>query len=202
MSNQANVASVESLETFRLAVMEFRAVAQRGLSDINHDVSRLQQWVAEEQPMVWRTRLRKLQAAVDNARSDLERARIGRPNDSAHMLFEQRKSLDRARARQREAEERLELLKKWARRLDHQAMLMRSGLQPLSTMLEADMDLLVARLGILIKHLDSYLQLPAPPTDFDAWAHEIGEEASLARTGEVVEPSPEEPESTDEEEPS
>ncbi|MCH2153528.1 MAG: hypothetical protein MK089_09340 [Phycisphaerales bacterium] len=198
MSKQANVASIESLEIFRKAVLEFRAVAQRGLSGINHDVSRLQHWVGSEQPMIWRARLRKLQAAVDNARSDLERARISRPDDSAHMLFEQRKALDRARAKQREAEERLEMLNKWARRLDHQAMIMRSGLQPLSTMLDADMDLLVARLGILIKHLDSYLRLPAPPTDFDAWARDVEEDPSLARSGESTETPTEEPEREEE----
>ena len=191
MSNQANVTSVESLEIFRKAVLEFRSMAQRGLSGVNHDVSRLQQWVGEEQPMVWRARLRELQAAVDNARSDLERARISSSKGSANLLFEFRKALDRAKRKQTEAEERLELLKVWARRLEQKAMLMKSGLQPLSSLLDAEMNLLVARLSVLINHLDSYLRLPTPPTDFDAWAAEIEEETSLARDGEIQETSTE-----------
>ena len=175
MSKQAKITSVEALDSFRAAVVQFRSLTMRGLSGVQQDVRRLQYWVDKEQPMAWRQRVRKSQAEMDNARSDMERAKISRPNDTAQMFFEQRRAMERARAKQREAEERLELLKKWSRRLDHQATLLRSGLQPLTNMLEADLDLLVARMNVLAKHIDAYLKLPAPPTDFDSWASEMGE---------------------------
>ena len=91
------------------------------------------------------------------------------------MFFEQRRSLERAQTQQREAEERLDLLKKWGRKLEHQATLTRAAVQPLVSILDSDLELLVARLQALAKHLDAYLRLPAPPPDFDAWASEMGE---------------------------
>ncbi|MCH2133259.1 MAG: hypothetical protein MK116_05875 [Phycisphaerales bacterium] len=198
MSKQAKITSVKAIDTFRAAVVQFRSRTMRGVSGVYQDVRRMQHWVESEQPLVWRQRIRKAQAALDNARSDLERARISRPNDTAQMFFEQRKAMERARAKQREAEERLELLKKWSRRIDHQSNLLRAGLQPLTNMLEADMELLVARLNVLTKHLDSYLKLPTPPADFDAWAREMGETISPFSRGTEIDESEE---STEDDEP-
>ena len=186
MGEQIRITSVELLDTFRQAVLDFRTSALQGLSGVSHDIRRMQQWIDHEQPMVWRQRLRRARAAVDNARNDLERAKLSRPDDHARMFFEQRRALERAQDHQRKAEERLDLLKRASRKLEHQATLTRAAVQPLVSILDADLELLVARLQALAKHLDAYLRLPAPPTDFDAWAMEMGETINpFARSGDA-----------------
>jgi len=193
LSEQARITSVESLDRFRAAVKEFQLSGLRALGSMSQDVQRMQSWIDHEQPPVWRIRIRKIEAEVNNARSDLERARISRPNDSPRMFLDMQKALQKAQRKQRQAMERVQLLKKWSRTIDHEGMLLRAGTQSLSTMLEVDMNQLAAKLKALSRHLEAYLRLTAPPADFDAWARERDAEAAdLARSGEAVDPVPDE----------
>ncbi|MEE2907747.1 MAG: hypothetical protein VX527_07930 [Planctomycetota bacterium] len=185
MSKQARITSVESLDRFRAAVREFQLSAMRALGSIHQDVQRMQSWVNSEQPPVWRIRIRKIEAEVNNARSDLERARISRPDDSPRMFIDMQKALEKARRKQEEALTRIRLLKKWSRRIEHESMLLRAGTQSLSSLLEVDMTQLSSKLKVLSRHLEAYLRLPTPPRDFDAWAREVEPSMpDLSRSGE------------------
>ena len=145
----------------------------RSLGGMYQDVQRMQAWIDHEQPPIWRIRMRKIEAEVNNARSDLERARISRPDDSPRMFLDMQKALEKAQRKQRQAMERIQLLKKWSRIIDHEGMLLRAGTQSLATMLEVDMNQLAVKLKVLTRHLEAYLRLSTPPADFDAWASEM-----------------------------
>ena len=145
----------------------------------------MQTWVNTDQPPVWRIRIRKIEAEVNNARSDLERAKISRPDDSPRMFIDMQKTLEKARRKQHQAMERIRLLKKWSRRIEHESMLLRAGTQSLSSLLEVDMTQLATKLKVLSRHLEAYLRLPAPPRDFEAWAREVEPSTpNLSRSGE------------------
>ena len=191
MSKQARITSVESLDRFRASVKEFQLTGLRALGAMNQDVQRMQSWIEHEQPPVWRIRIRKIEAEVNNARSDLERARISRPNDSPRMFLDMQKALEKALRKQRQAMERIQLLKKWSRKIDHEGMLLRAGTQSLTTILEVDMNQLASKLKVLSRHLEAYLRLSAPPTDFDAWAREMeAETEDFSRSGEAMDIKP------------
>lgn len=185
MSKQARITSVESLDRFRAAVKEFQLSSMRALGSIHQDVQRMQSWIDSDQPPLWRIRIRKIEAEVNNARSDLERAKISRPDDSPRMFIDMQKALEKARKKQDEAMYRIRLLKKWSRRVEHEGMLLRAGTQSLSSLLEVDMTQLATKLKVLSRHLEAYLKLPAPPRDFEAWAREVeSTESSMGRSGE------------------
>ena len=188
MSKQARITSVESLDRFRAAVKEFQLTGLRALGAVHQDVQRMKSWVETDQPPIWRIRVRKIEAEVNNARSDLERARISRPDDSPRMFLDMQKALEKAQRKQQQALERIQLLKKWSRRIEHEGMLLRAATQSLSTLLEVDMAQLGAKLKVLSRHLEAYLRLAAPPTDFEAWARKMEpEQPALGRTGEATE---------------
>ena len=191
MSNQANITNVESLDAFRADVREFQQIALKELMSMQRDVQKMEAWITLEQPPRWKMRSRKIEAEVNNARSDLERAKISRPDQSPRMFADQRKALQKAKARQQLAMDRIRALKRWAGLIQREAMMMQSGLRALGNAVEGDMTKLVTMLKVLADHLDSYLKTPPPPGGFNQWASERqGQTDDFAREGEDADDAP------------
>ena len=191
MRNQAHITTVEALDSFRAEVREFQQTAMKELMSMQQDVRKMEAWVTLDQPPRWKMRIRKIEAQVNNARSDLERAKIARPDQSPRMFVEQRKALQRAQANQQTAMDRIRSLKKWAAIMPRESMLMQSGLRSLGNSVEGDMTRLISMLKVLADHLEEYLRMSPPPSGFDKWATEMrDQEADFARSGEESNPLP------------
>ncbi|MBG83054.1 MAG: hypothetical protein CMJ40_00745 [Phycisphaerae bacterium] len=185
MSKQANITSVESLDAFRADVREFQQVAMRELMSMRQDVQKMETWITLDQPPKWKIRSRKIDAEINNARSDLERAKISRPDQDPRIFVEHRKALQRARAKQQVAMDRIRDLKRWGGLIKTESMIMNSGLQSLGHVVDGEMTRLIVMLKVLADHLDSYLKSPPPPGGFNEWAAEMQEQdRDLSREGE------------------
>lgn len=185
MSNQANITTVESLDTFRADVKAFQETAMKELMTMQQDVRKMEAWIMLEQPPKWKIRTRKIEAEVNNARSDLERAKISKPDQNPRMFVEQRKALQKAKARQQLAMDRSRSLKRWGGLIQRESMLMQSGLQTLGNVVEGDLTRLTTMLKVLADHLEAYLRTPPPPGGFKDWAAEMQDKGSdFARAGE------------------
>ncbi len=184
MSKQANITNIESLDAFRADVREFQQIALKELMSMQRDVQKMEAWITLEQPPTWKMRSRKIEAEVNNARSDLERAKISRPDQSPRMFADQRKALQKAKAKQEFAMDRIRSLKRWASLIQRESMMLQGGLQSLGNAVEGDLTKLITMLKVLADHLDAYLKTPPPPNGFNQWAAEMqGEDHSFAREG-------------------
>ena len=187
MGKQANIQNVELLDSFRADIREFQQVALRELDSMHKEVRRMEAWITLEQPPIWKIRSRKVESEVNNARSDLERAKISRPDESPRMFADQRKALNRAKAKQQMTMDRIRDLKKWGSVISKESMLMQSGLRSLSNSAGDEMSKLASMLKILADHLDSYLRLSPNPGEFEQWASDRQDEADhFGRSGKTI----------------
>ncbi len=184
MGKQANIKNVEILDSFRAEIQEFQQVALRELDSMHKEVRRMEAWITLEQPPVWRIRSRKVESEVNNARSDLERAKISRPDQSPRMFADQRKALQRAQAKQQMTMNRIRDLKKWGMIVSKESMLMQGGLRSLSNTAGNELSKLSSRLKSLANHLDDYLRMSPTAGQFDQWASDRQDDPErFARSG-------------------
>lgn len=189
MGKQANIKNVDAIDGFRAEIREFQQIALRELDSMRNEVRRMEAWITLEQPPVWKMRSRKVESEVNNARSDLERAKISRPDQSPRMFADQKKALQRAQAKQQMTMTRIRDLKRWGHLISQESMVMQSGLQALSNLAGSEMLKLQTLLKVIADHLDSYLQASPNSNELDEWAsHMQSESERFTRSGEENDP--------------
>ncbi|MDP7069892.1 MAG: hypothetical protein QF561_00915 [Phycisphaerales bacterium] len=162
MRDQANVRSIDAIAELRGRIVEASESMARTIDECVNRTTRLLAWVQGPQLQHWRGQKRKRDQRLASARSDLERAKISRPDADPRSFVDQQRAIRKAKAAADEATEKLKLIARWSRELDRQVTLFRGGLRPLSTAVEADLPRAAGWLAELVRHLEGYLEV-APP---------------------------------------
>ena len=162
MADRANVGSIDALSDFRAKLKTYLHSARSSVSEASSDVLRVQRWVEETKKHEWSMRHKKSRQKLANAKSDLERAKISRPDAHPSMFVDQQRALNRAKAQMEECDRKLNAIKKWSRELDREALIFKGHLNRLDRMLEGDMSRASAWLAKLITHLEDYASTPPP----------------------------------------
>ena len=161
MADQANVRSIDAISDCRAALIKYIPAARVTLGEARSDVLRTQQWV-DAKKIEWKNRLKKCNQLFANARSDLERAKIARPDAHPTMFTDQLRAIEKAKRNVEECEEKLKMNARWARELERESMLFQGSLQRLSRIIDGDLEKGVAWMASLLDHLSNYLQTKAP----------------------------------------
>src|SRR5688572_3151604 len=114
----ARITSLETLETFRSALIIFMAVARRGCDEAVEEVRRTRLWLQQDQRMHWEQQIRKRRKMLDMAVQELFSARLSGLRMSTTAQENQVRKMKAAVA---EAEEKLRNVKRWSRDFDHEA---------------------------------------------------------------------------------
>lgn len=121
MERAAFVHSIDSIRDFRGALDEFCHEVRAALVDVDLEVRRSSEWLLEQQPAYWQSEVRRREDAANDAKNELHRARMRTlPGGGTPACMEERKALDRAQVRLREAHEKIQLVRQWARRQQHE----------------------------------------------------------------------------------
>jgi uncharacterized coiled-coil protein SlyX len=159
MTQQAKVSSVEAIESFRANLIVYLPKARGALEEITSEVLRLRLWLEGEQTNHWDKQLRVRSREMERAQSELFGARLSRlqvPTAAQQM------DVTRARRALREAEGKLQMLKRWRRELEHRTAPMVKQLEQLNDFVARDLVRAIAHLTELVKTLDAYRQSAAP----------------------------------------
>lgn len=185
MSQQANIKEVRAVGELRGRVVETSETLARLVDDCNSTMRRFVDWVSRDRAAHWKNEHRRRDQKMQTARSDLERAKIARPDADPRSFTDQVRALRKAKAALEEAEAKRRACKRWSVELERQALLLRAGLRPVAAMADAELPAATRWLGQLEQHLQGYLsEAPAMP--------EVSEEAqetpgaSRGRRGEDV----------------
>ena len=170
----ARVTSVDSIKDFRGAVGVFVHDAGNALAEIDADVQRLSSFLRFERLPYWQKELLRRQDAVMAARTARSRKELLSLAETP-SLVEERKNLDKAKRAVEEALHKIELVKKWARAVDREAMLYKGQTQSLQDAVSRDLPDAMARLARMIDALEKYAQI-APVV-----ADQAGQSALTAR---------------------
>jgi len=153
MPAQAQITSVEAIESFRAKLIVFLGQMRPVLEEIGNEVVQTRLWLQNEQRTFWEHELRLRGRRLDEARQELFNARLSQFHESTalhHMAVQRRQ-----RAVQ-EAEAKLVALKKWDRDLDNRVAPLMKPVEQLHGFLTTDMTRAVAYLDRTLRLLDAY----------------------------------------------
>jgi hypothetical protein len=160
MPGQAQITSIESLETFRAELVVFLSQMQPVLDEAGGEVTRMKFWLQNEQREFWESQLRRRRRRLEEAQAELLNARLSTLQVSSSA---QQFAVQRAQRAVHEAEEKLALLKKWDRELENWTDPLLKPVGQLQGFLATDMNKAVAYLAQSIQALAAYTDVATTP---------------------------------------
>jgi len=162
MSQSANVTSVEAVKDLRQAMVKFCETVEAGLCANEMESRRMYYWLTSEQPNHWAHELRERQEELVQAQTDLHRLKLQRAQGMTVDDIQQKKMVERAKARVEEAEEKLEKVQHWSRVVQRAIDEYESHARALSDLVEGNPPQSIVFLDRVIASLDAYMELTAP----------------------------------------
>jgi hypothetical protein len=159
MPGQAQITSIESLETFRSDLVVFLSQMQPVMDEAGGEVTRMKYWLQNEQREFWENQARRRRRQLEEAQAELLNARLSRLQVSSSA---QQLAVQRAKRAMQETEEKLALLKKWDRELENLTDPLLKPVGQLQGFLATDMNKAVAYLAQSIQALEAYTDVAAP----------------------------------------
>jgi hypothetical protein len=163
MADQAQVTSVEAIESFRSSLIVYLGKARAALDEASGEVVRTRGWLQTDQRRKWTRELQLRLRRLDEAKNELFAARMSSLQEASAL---QVMAVQRAERAVREAEEKMAVMKKWDRNLSDQTDPLVKQLEQLHGFLAIDMNKAVQHLAQLVKTLEAYgstgLAAPAP----------------------------------------
>ncbi|MDE0570294.1 MAG: hypothetical protein OSB44_06395 [Verrucomicrobiales bacterium] len=162
MADQAKVASIDSLESFRNSLVIFMERVSKSIEEVGDTVRRTKHWVQDEQYNYWISEKRRRERKLEQAEQELYSSRLSTLQDAS---TEAQMNVRRANRAIEEVEEKIKLIKKWARDYD-------SIVEPLARKLDTLQDLVTTKypkainyLVRTIETLESYAQVSLQSND-------------------------------------
>jgi hypothetical protein len=159
MTGQAQITSVEAIESFRAKLIVFLGQARPVLDEAANELSRTRLWLQNDQRTFWEHELRLRGRRLEEAKQELFNAKLSQFHESTalHLM-----SVQRTQRVVQEAEARLGVLRRWDRELENRAAPLMKQMEQLQGFLATDMTRAVAYLDQALKALDAYRDVASP----------------------------------------
>ena len=182
MAERAQVRSIDALETFRAHLVVYLSKVRPLVEEIGSDLRRMQDWLENDQRLCWERELRRRTRLLEQAQGALLSARLStfREAESAEHA-----AVRTARAAVNEAEDKLRLIRHWARDFGPRTATLARQVGALDTVLAQDLPKGVAWLAEAIRLLEAYAGVRrepvAPPASVAAEGGAGGRPAAAGR---------------------
>ncbi len=157
MADSAKVKSVDALREFREALTTFIDDARNALTAVEMENRRVSEWVNHTQKFYWINEVKRRREKMNEIRGELHRRKLSGGGET-----EAKEAVRIANARLREAEEKVEIVKKAAPVLQHAIDEYLGLARPLGDMLTGDLEKSLAMLERMANALDDYLNTSLP----------------------------------------
>ena len=159
MEQRAQVTSIEAIESFRAALIVFLSKARPALEEVCADVVRTRAWLQGEARCHWEGEMRRRKRELEEAQQELFSAKISKLQQATAL---QEMAVTRAKRAIRDAEAKLQVVKRWDRELENWTEPLVKQVEQLHGFLALDMVKAVAYLAQVVKTLAAYAE-GAPP---------------------------------------
>ena len=183
MSHAANVRSLDALGEFRTALIKFIDMAKRAIATAESELQRTHTWLNSTQALHWTHEIRRAEELLNQAKSELYRAKLSQP-DNPRAPTDQVRLVRKRQSEIVHAQEKKEKAKRWSRTLERETNEYRGALSPLSSSLDGQLHKAVVLIDRSIKTLESYITTSLPSS-----ASEISvpsDTTSIARHGDDI----------------
>lgn len=147
MAQQAQITSVEAIESFRASLILYLSQMRPVMEEIGRESMQVHLWLQHDRRRFWEQTLRARQRRLEEAQQDLFNATLSKLQESSSL---HRMAVQRAQQAVHEAEAKLATIKKWDRDLEDRAA-------PLTKQIEQMHSFLVVDMGRAVTHLDQIL---------------------------------------------
>ncbi len=162
-SESADVRSIDAIDRFRVALVEFVDAGRISVSEADSDLDRNLIWLERDRVPHWTRQIRKRQELVTRAKSDLYRKQTqSGAKDGRASVVDEKVALQRANRRLEAAQARLHATKAWLRRLEQERINFKSAMSGFGVAVDHDLPHAIGLLKKMTENLESYLAL-APP---------------------------------------
>jgi hypothetical protein len=200
----ARVDSIDTLKTFRVALIKYGEEANVALAAAESEIQRLVGWLERDQTSYWQFQIKKRQEALGRAQEALRMKKLF-PDSSGRFPtpVEEEKAVRRCKAALEEAEQKLANCKKYSRLLPKALMDYKGGVNRFSTWVQSEVPNAVARIDRMVDKLEAYIALSVPTSSspireasLSAFGSSTPPVGSMARPVEAT-PGPEQSEAPD-----
>lgn len=160
--SQANVRSVDAIKDFKIALINFQEDARNALGGVEMEIRHVRNWLERDQLAYWKAQVKRCNELVAEARTELHRRKLSQGNSDAVSDADQKEALRLAQRKLREAEEKVERIKKWVPVLEHAISEYHSQAQPLGDSLAGRLVGSLALLDRMITAVEQYLAIQVP----------------------------------------
>lgn len=193
MRQAARVLSTDALRDFRAALANYTAKARESLRSALLDTRHTLDWL-ERQLAQWQREAERRHEELLRCRSELSLAKSA-PEHWRHAVTEREIDLRKAQARLREAEEKVDHVRRWRRMLPQALNEYELPMRRLGGFLDGDARHALALLDARVAALDAYVALaapdaPAPPPPCAPAVSAVPGGASTADTAGAHQPPP------------
>jgi len=158
MDRSANVTSIDAVQEFRTALVEFEGQARDAVTLLVLEIRRAVDWIENDRRRYWPEQARRASQKLIIARNDLERCQLKYGSEEAPSCYEQKKAVERARRRLRLCEEKIRVVKRWIRTIRREQNEFEGQIARTQDMLDTDVPRAVAALERMLTALDKYTQ--------------------------------------------
>lgn len=162
VADKARVHAVESLRDLKPALVSFAEDVAVALTSAEADATRAAMRLRSERLPYWKKEVRVREEALTRAKTEMSMKKIMRDGEDRTSV-DDRKAVDKAKARVEEARAKLETTMRWVRELDKEATRFSGQVQPLKSFVAAEMPRAIAELERLTGALEAYVAIGAKP---------------------------------------
>ena len=159
MAERAQVTSVEAIESFRASLIVFLSKVRPTLEEVSDEVMRLQFWLQNDQRRHWENELRQRGLKLEEAKQEMFNVALSHLQQATAL---QRMAVQRAQRAVRDAEEKLDTLKRWERELEDRTAPLVKQVEEFHGFLTVDMGKAVTKLVQIVKALETYAKVGGP----------------------------------------
>ncbi len=170
MSTQADVKSIDTLAFMKAAFAAFAHETGQALAEAEMQGQRAVEWITMDQAAYWKAENRRCSDLVNKAIKDLEHCRtFKKVGDNQPSCIEEKKALDKAKAKLARAEAKAEAVRRWTPVVQQQFRETCVRLVRFREVIDVDCPRAVAQLERMLRALDAY-QSTSSPTGGDGGA--------------------------------
>jgi hypothetical protein len=162
-TGSAHVTSIDAVAAFGSALRQFEDQSRRALLSIDEQAKGALQWLEHDAPAYWRAQVRERYDEVARTRTELESCRMRQVADNRPACLEEISAHRAAQRRLREAEEKIEIVRRWTQRVREETEEYRGRIMKFRLALERDVPRTLALIDRSVATLDSYAERAPGP---------------------------------------
>lgn len=157
MGEAVRVDTVEVFKEFKIALIKFQEAATVALGDAESEMHRVLTWLQHEQDSYWQHQIRKREEIVGRCKEAVRMKKVFKDATGRQQTaIEEEKALKTAQRNLEEAQQKLAMVRKWARALPKEIEMYKGGVQRFATSVQSDIPVAMSHLEKLAQKIEAY----------------------------------------------